>query len=238
MLTQLDDSTLIRYGIRYRTRYLVEQARYTLKLAQSESPPLELPPGYLSLVEAAISHVESSRDDKELAAVESKLATSRQNAAAAEAKVWRRKVTNRAHRASRFGASIPKELLTVVRTNSVPKLLENVGTMVRLLSEYASELSYAGAVEPLIDEGQSLYDALSELDADQEVKRLAELPARVRALYRSRGELYVAIKIIHDAGREKYVRDSDKASRYTLRILHRRGTKRSGSESDIEGESM
>lgn len=225
MLTQLDDMTLIRYGTRYRTRYLVEQGRYTLKLALSEQPGLDLPPNYLSRIERAIAMVEATRDDRELAAVESKLATTHQDAFAQDAKVWRRKVATRSQRAARLGAKVPKELLTVVRTNSVPKLLESVGTTLHLLKEFAPEVSCAGEVRPLIEEGTKLHDALASADAEQEHKRFAELPARVRALYRDKGELYIALKVVNDAGRERHIRDSHRASRYSLSILHRRGAR-------------
>lgn len=67
--------------------------------------PLDLPTNYLQCVEEAISKVEATRDDEELAAVESKLATERQNQYLQEGKDWRRKVTARTHRAARMGAS-------------------------------------------------------------------------------------------------------------------------------------
>lgn len=222
MLTQLDDLTLIRYGARYRTRYLLEQARYTLKLALSEEPPLELPGGYLARVEEAIGRVEATRDDREFAAVESKLATGKQNRFAEEARTWRRKVTARARRAASLGATIPRELLTTVRTSSVPKLAENVSVMLLLLAELSEELACAGDVQPLIETGRAIHERLVLADAEQEHKRFAELPESVRSLYRERGELYVALKVIHEAGREQYASDPHKASRYTLNLLYRR----------------
>lgn len=234
MLTQLDDDTLVRYGIRYRTRYLLEQARYTLKLAGGETPPLELPGGYLSRIERAIAALEATRDDREMAAVESKLATLRQNSFVAEGKVWRRKVATRARRAARLGASIPPELLTIGQARSVPKLLDSMGTMLRLLKELELEMSCAGDVGPLLEEGRRIHDALAEADAEQELKRLQELPARVRDLYRMRGELYVGLKVVNDAGRERHIRDPHRASRYNLSILHRRGARHGEPEEAVE----
>lgn len=237
MLTQLDDMTLIRYGTRYRTRYLVEQARYSLKLALSEQPGLDLPPNYLSRIERAIAMVEATRDDRELAAVESKLATSRQNSFAHEGKVWRRQVTTRTHRAARLGAKIPKELLVIGRADTVPKLLESMGVMLRLLNEYAPEVSCAGEIRPLIDAGRKIYEALASADADQEHKRLSELPASVRTLYRDRGELYIALKVVNDAGRERHIRDPHRGSRYNMSILHRRGARHGEPEEVAPAES-
>lgn len=234
MLTQLDDMTLVRYGTRYRTRYLLEQARYTLKLAQGETPPLELPGGYLERIERAIAALEVTRDDRELAGVESQLATMRQNGFVAEGKIWRRKVTTRARRAARLGANIPKELLTIGQAHSVPKLLDSMGTMLRLLKEFELEMSCAGPVEPLLDEGRKVHHGLAEADAEQEVKRLQELPSRVRDLYRMRGELYVGLKVVNDAGRERHIRDSHRASRYSLSILHRRGARHGEPEESVE----
>lgn len=236
MLTRLDDPTLVRYGVRFRTRYLLEQARYTLKLASSEKPPLELPSNYLSDVEFAIANVEATRDDRELAAVESKMATQRQDAFFSEGKVWRRKASTRAHSAARLGANIPKDLLTIGRADTVPKLLDSMGKMLTLLKEYSSEMSCAGDIKPLIDEGQKLHDGLASADADQEHKRLAALPAAVQTLYRDRGELYVALKVINNAGRERYIRDPKRAAGYHMSILHRRGA-RVGESEEAKGSS-
>lgn len=227
MLTQLDEMTLVRYGSRYRTRYLLEQLRFTLKLAGSENPPLDLPRDYLSEVEAGVARLESARDDREVAEVESKYATLRQNDLIAEAKVWRRKAATRAQRAARLGANVPKELLTIGRVNSVPALLESIGTTVRLFEEHAPELSLAGDVGPLVAEGRRIHDALAEADAEQEFKRLADLPAKVRELFRLKGELYVALKVVNDAGKERHASDPVAAARYNLGILYRY-TRRSG----------
>lgn len=225
MLTQLDDMTLVRYGTRYRTRYLLEQARYTLKLAGGEKPPLELPTDYLSRIERAVARLEETRQDRELAEVESQLATSRQNAFVSDGKVWRRTVATRAQMAARLGATVPKELLVIGRVHTVPALLDSMGTMLRLLTEFAPVLSCAGDIEPLIAEGRSIQAALAEADAEQEVKRLHELPAKVRELLRLKGELYVAIKVVNDAGRGRHMRNPHTASRYNLSILHRRGAR-------------
>lgn len=225
MLTQLDEMTLVRHGVRYPTRYLVEQARYTLLLAKAEQPALDLPPSYLACVEEAIAKVEATRDDKELAAVESKRATERQNQYFRAGKDWRRKVTARTRRAAGMGAHVPKELLIVGRADTVPKLLESIGTMVSLLREFREVLACAGDVGPLIEEGRRIHDGLAAADADQEHKLLTELPTRFRALYRDRGELYVALKVINDAGRERHIHDPHAAFRYNLMILRRRGAK-------------
>lgn len=221
MLTRLDDKTLVRYGTRYRTRYLLEQARYTLKLAGSEQPPLDLPKGYLARLEETIARLEMARDDRELAEVEGQRATSLQNALMAEGMVWRRQVAMRAKRAARLGANIPKELSTIGRTTTVPKLLESMGTMIRMLREFAPALASTGEVESLLIEGRRLHDALAEADAQQEVKRLQDLPEKVRELLRLKGELYVAIKVVNDAGKERHLRNPHAASKYRLSILYR-----------------
>lgn len=224
MLTQLDDMTLIRYGIRFRTGYLVEQARYTLKLALSEDPPLDLPAGYLARIEQMIARVEGTHDDREVAEVESRLARERQDLLYRESKMWRRRMVARTHRAARMGANIPKELLTVGRADTVPKLLESMATTLRLVGEFASELSCVGNNAPLVEQGKKLFEDLASADADQEHKRLVALPASVQGLYRDRGELYIGLKIINDAGREQHFDDPPRASRYSMLILHRRGT--------------
>lgn len=225
MLTRLDEETLLRYGARYRTGYLLEQARYTCALASSETGGLLLPDGYLARVEEAILRVEAMRDDREAISVASKMATSKQNAAFEEAKLWRRKVASRTQRAARMGVRLPSELLVIRRATTVPAILEYVGLTLRLLRANAELLRSVGDVKPFIEEGQKIHDLLASADATQEMKRLAELPAAVRCLWRSKGELYVALKVINDAGRELHQSDPERASRYHLRILHRRGAK-------------
>lgn len=230
MLTKLDDMTLIRYGTRYRTRYLLEQGRYTLKLAGAERPPLDLPPDYLLRMEKAIARLEGADKDREIAAVESKYATLQQNALFNEGKIWRRKVAMRAEQASRFGAEVPDELLTIRRARTVPALLQSLYRTLGLIEQYATELSVVGDVASLVTEGRRIHDALAQADAEQEYKRLSELPAKVRELFRLKGELYVALKIVNGAGKARHAADPELAARYNLAILNRRGPKRGETE--------
>ena len=64
----------------------------------------------------------------------------------------------------------------------------------------------AGA-DKLLEEGKSLLENLESADANQEVKRLSELPGKVRAFQEKKGVLYMGLKVIGDAGQEVHAHD-------------------------------
>jgi hypothetical protein len=66
-----------------------------------------------------------------------------------------------------------------------------------------------------------LFDALQQADAAQEQTRAAYLPASVTAFYARKGELYLGLKVINDAGHELHAGDLQAAAKYNLSLLHR-----------------
>lgn len=222
MLTQYDDVTLARTGRYLRAEFLVQQARYTLEIADQDGPALWalLPDGYERAMKDMLWSLERRLKERTVAAEESRIATIAQNEWMARGKVWRRKVVSRAKRATRFGQDLPDGLLVLGRVGSVEALLGQVIDMVHLLEQYADRIP--GGVRDLVEEGRRIAAELSTADAKQEAARLATLPEAVRAFWADKGRLYFGIKAIHDAARELHADDSLKAARYNLSILHRR----------------
>lgn len=225
MITTRSTNDLAKTGQRYRASYLVQQAGYTLGIAAADGPALAalLPTNFVDQVTQARNDVDQARQDKTNAAAESKHATTTQNSQLRAAKVWRRKAVKRAQRAERQGVDIPDALTQMGSARSVPAVLEQVSKTLGLLSKHTAELDSVGpATQPLIDEGQQLYDALQQADADQERSRAADLPSSVMAFYARKGELYLGLKVINDAGQELHAGDPQACARYNLSILHRR----------------
>jgi hypothetical protein len=211
-------------GAHHRASYLVQQAGYTLGLAAADGAALSalLPPNYLDQVAQARNDVDHARQDKVNMEAESKQATNAQNIQVRAAKVWLRKAVKRSQRAQRQGATVAAELTQIGRTQTVPAILEQVSKVLALLASHATELDSLGPpTQPLIDEGQQLYDTLQQVDADQERTRAAVLPASVVAFYTRKGELYVGLKVINDAGHELHAQDPQAAAKYNLSILNR-----------------
>jgi hypothetical protein len=211
-------------GAHYRASYLVQQAGYTLGIAAADGAALSalLPPNYLDQVTQARNDVDRARQDKVNMEAESKQATNAQNTQVRAAKVWLRKAVKRSQRAQRQGATIAAELTQIGRTQTVPAILQQVSKVLALLASHIAELDSLGPpTQPLIDEGQQLYNTLQQVDADQERTRAAALPASVVAFCTRKGELYLGLKVINDAGHELHAHDPQAAAKYNLSILHR-----------------
>lgn len=231
MLTSWTKEKLVPLGARLRADFLVEQAGYTLGISADEGVELKdlLPEGYLEETQAAMAQVSAARQDKALLAEEAKDATKNHNVAAAEAKVWRRKVSNRALRATRIGAAMPDTLLHIGKADSLPELAGQVDVMVKLFEENLAKMPGKGA-EKLVTEGKALAGTLKLSNAEQEVKRFSSLPAAVQDFYTQKGTLYLALKAINDAGHELHAGDSHSSARFNLSILHRRRTRKAEPE--------
>ena len=218
---------IIEIGRRVMTDFLAEQGGYTLGIAAAEGEALTdlLPEGFIDYAQGLRDQVNLSRKDKTLMAEESKDATSVQNDAASRAKVWRRRAVRRATRATRFGHSKPDGLLKIGNVSTLAGL---TGQLKEMTALYEKHLAKMPGKDPtvLLDEGKAILSLLSTADADQDVKRLRDLPGALRRFYELKGLLYFAIKAINDAGHELYADDATSASRFNLHILYRRGTRR------------
>lgn len=231
MITELSREELVALGSRMRADYLIEQAGYTLGLAALDGDPLAalLAEGYLAEVRLVLDDLNRARQDRAVVEAESKDARRTHSQAFAEAKVWRRAVARRATLARRMGKNIPDGLLRVANARTPQALAAQVVDMVRLLEENLEQIQGAGKAE-LVAQGRALADALQSTDANQEVKRLAELPDAVKRFYEKKGTLYIGLKVINDAGQALHAADSSHSARYNLSILYRRGGSRAAAQ--------
>lgn len=188
MITELTRAELIAAGERHRSDYLVEQAGYTLGVAAVDGQALSdlLPDQYLQEVTAMRDTVNRARQDKHLAAEESKGATLKQNLAVDNAKVWRRKVAKRAQRATRMGIAMPDGLIHISQSRTVPAIISQLGIMLKLLETNLAVMPGKGT-EELLAEGRTILDALQGADSSQEVKRFKQLPTAVQDFYEQTG---------------------------------------------------
>lgn len=231
MITEVSKEKLMEVGSRLRADYLVEQAGYTFGVAAFDGRALEelLPDGFVAEVKAVLEKVNEARKDKALMAAESKEATRVQNSAFRRAKIWRRKVAKRARNAAEMGKSIPDGLIKISQAKTLPALQAQVSEMVRLLEANLS-LFHGAGLEKLLEEGRKLESEMMVKDAEQEVKRLKELPEKVIDFYIQKGLLYIGLKIINNAGQELHSEAPLLAARYNMSILHRHGVKREEEE--------
>lgn len=192
MSPQDDETTLANLGSRLRAEYLVQQAQYTLEVAQADGPELWalLPAEHERTLRGLMQVVEARRRERTVLAEESRLATRAQNEWIAQGKVWRRKVVSRAKLGTRLGKKLPGKLLRIGRADTVQPLLSQMSDMVNLLEQYAADIP--GGVRELVEEGRHIVQQLSSVDAKQEAKRLAELPQAVRAYHAEKARLYLA----------------------------------------------
>ncbi len=165
-------------------------------------------------------------EDKVVMTAESKLATGTQNTAMRTLKEWGRKAVARTKAASRTGAPIPDQSIIVLDARSVPAMIAQAQRQLSLMAEHATTMDKLGApVQPLIDEGRLLCDALIAADGEQELARQSSLPSKVSSFYLWKAELYTGLKMINDAGHELYAHNPLSSARFNLSLLHRRGSR-------------
>jgi hypothetical protein len=227
MITTMPKKELIELGERYRAQYLVEQAGYTLGIAAAEGEVMSdlLPDNFLLEAAAARDSVNFALKDKTLMAEEAKDAKSSEVSAFTAGKVWRRRAVGRSKRAARLGKSIPDGLLKIGRTTNSASFVSRLKEMVELFEQNLTSMPGKDAPK-LLSDGKELLLTLSAADTDKNVKRIKEMPTAVQDFYEQKGILYIALKIINDAGQELYADDANAAGLYNLQILHRRGSRR------------
>lgn len=225
MLTNLGPDELVTLGSGLRLQALVAQARYTLGIAAQDGDRLPdyLPEGYLAATDEKRREVEALADEKGDAAAASREATEESRGTQHDGKMWCRRVERRILRARRIDKGLPLPPSRPGELGRQAHLIAHLGALLGYLKQNGAALDAAtgGHAAALADEGELLREAVRSADQEQEVRLLSHLPQATRNLYRAKGELYVAIKTIHDAGRELHVADDAAAARYNLSILHR-----------------
>jgi hypothetical protein len=237
MISEMDKDQVIELGSRNNAGLLLEQYGYTMGLAKLEEDLIAalLAPGFLGEVAGAAEKVSVSLKDRTLAAEEKKGSTQEQNSLLRQAKVWRRAVANRASRSKRMGKSIPDALIRAEPVQGVAPAIVLMEKIVGLL-EANKALLFGADVAGMIAEGKRLLREIKKIDADQEVKRLKSLPEAVLNFYFEKGQLFIGIKIINDAGRELHAGDGEKAGRYNMSILYRNTRKKKNAAKEKAAE--
>ncbi|MCC6522492.1 MAG: hypothetical protein IT373_07510 [Polyangiaceae bacterium] len=225
MFEHVPEDVLVAMGERLRGEALVLQARYSLDLAAGDGDELRalLPADFVPATAALAAAIGILLADPALAAADAGLSQAGADDGVRAAKVWRRRLVQRAVRAQRFGAKLPAELVQVGRAGAAGPLAVQLRSLAKLATDHAAELAKAGA-EPagLVSEGLALADVLARAVRDREVHSLSDLPAAARQLCADKGRLYFALKALHDAGHELYAHDPVGAARYNLTLLYRR----------------
>lgn len=223
MITAVPFLELVSIGLRLRAAFLIQQARYTLGIAGADGPGLAalLVAGFLEEVTHLLEEVEKSFQDRAVAAQETRQSTATQNLGVRSIKVWRRKVTKRARRAALAGMSIPEELSNLGRSQATVRVLEDANRAIALLTENLAGLDKVGpGSAALIDEGKRLYQELANADSAQEQRLATDLPTAVAAFNAKKAELYIALKMINEAGHELHADNAPASAAYNLSVLY------------------
>ncbi len=181
MSTKPDTAKMGALGRRFRTAYLLQQAGYTLGLAQAEGPPLAalLPGGYVDMVVKLRDDVQKAQEDRAVHTADAKQATDTEQQTMHAATIWARKVGKRSQSAQHLGIGVPAELTRQSSPSTVPGMLDRLNKTLALLGEQAAAMDAAmPATQPLIDEGRKLYHALGALlDRTPDLRDLVRGPA-------------------------------------------------------------
>src|SRR4030042_7006616 len=76
-------------------------------------------------------------------------------------------------------------------------------------------------LDSMIEEGKSLAGKIKAVDAEQEVRRLKNLPDAVKQFHYKKGLLFIGLKVINEAGRELHADNPTDAAKYNLSIVYR-----------------
>ena len=227
MATQSDTARDVATGMRFRGKYLVQQAGYTIGLGALAGTALagKMPPNFLERTAVLRSEVEKSLEDKTVRTAESRQATDAQNQCRHDAKIWIRQAGRRCLSAMQLGVDLPPELGTLSSPPTVPGMLDQMSKTLSLLEKHAAEMDTIGLpVQEHIAEGRKLHQALQAADSAQERTRAADLPAATAAFCAKKGQLYTMLKVINNAGHELFANNPAEAGKFNMSILHRHGS--------------
>jgi hypothetical protein len=224
-ITSLSEAELVEIGRDKRAPQLLQQAGYTIPLAQSYGDALAklMAPGLLDKVIKARDGLAAAFEDKTIMTAEAKLATGSQNMAMRSVKEWGKRAVARAEAAILAGAILPTQLTEIPNARAVPARVAQAQRLLGLLAEHAATMDKVGApTTPLVEEGRALCDALLAADGSQEHARAAKLPIAVAGFYARKAELYIGLKMINQAGHELFAHDPASSSRFNLSLLYSR----------------
>lgn len=221
MLTQLHHDELLIIGSRVPAERLVAQAAQTLKAAVREGRNMDrvLPKGYLTEVRRCLEEVAQAQRQREIREVEGRHLDEVVAQAFHEAKVWRRQVAHRIQEALHLGIPVWEELVRIREARTAETLSQNLLAMVELLEPHVAQLP-GRDWRAVLDRGRRLADTLDATLAASRL-HLQRLPESVREYYAAKGRLYMALKVINDAGWSLHSDSGAEAARFNLDILYR-----------------
>ncbi len=221
MLTKVCNEDLLAIGARVRAEKLLAQADYTLKTATKEGRALEsiLPKGYLSEVRDTREQLAQARRSKVIQEAEKRDVEEFVTQAFHEAKVWRRQVAHRAQQALHQGVPVKEEIFRIREARTAEALSKNILQMIDLLEPHRDKLP-GQDWEKVFQEGRRLAETLSATVAPSE-KSLRDLPEDVREFYETKGQLYMALKVINDAGWALHSDSSTAAAKFNFETMYK-----------------
>ncbi len=222
MITEQPRDDVIAAGARHPGENLIEQAGYTAGIAAADGQAMAglLPAGYLNDLKTVIELVRDTLKDREFGAQESKFATRGQNQAMRRAKQWMRKVARRAKRAEHMGRKMPDLLLSMPNEKRIADVAKRMDQVVNEFEKNMSAIP-GGDNAAVLEEGKAIAKSFLDADAAQEIKRLKDLPEKVREYYFQKGLLYTGLKVVNEAGHELHLYDPVAAAKYNMKILYR-----------------
>ncbi|NUN12153.1 MAG: hypothetical protein HUU55_00800 [Myxococcales bacterium] len=214
----------IEFGMRRRAIPLIRQSEVALQLFLKE------PQGFIDLLPdpkidekmtLSIEQINEAMKDRQIAEADAKGATRVQDEQMAKGKIWLRKATKRNKRGVLVGVQVPEEMQVHGRLRSVNTMLSTLKSFTDWMKTNNSQLASAGkGLDALIAEGVEIHTKLSNYDAKQEAMLIQTVPAAVRVFWKTKGELYIQLKILHNAAKEFYAADLEKSAQYNMDILY------------------
>lgn len=222
----LSKEDYIRAGLRSPGRNLVDQANATIKLAADDLKALKgeelLDDKELKDARDLVAAVDAGLKDRTVAEAEARTFTGAQDDLLRKMKVLRRKLRSAGARALRGSTDLDEFNQRTARGSSIPRLKEEVKAKLAIVARNAEAFKSKGAGPRFVALVEKTLADLETADAAQEAS-LSSLPPATREFSEKKGRLYYAVKDLNDAGRSLYADDVEKAARYNLRILYRRG---------------
>jgi hypothetical protein len=223
MISELGREHLTGLGARFSGAHLLEQATYTLELAANDGKAIDrlLPNGYVAEVRRLVGSVLATLATPAIAAGEERELDEANSQPIREARKWRRKVARRASRARVIGRDVPDVLVRLNDVDCSAAVATQVSSMLAWL-ETEPDLLPGQDVAEIITSGKALAKQLARERVTEHAARLAGLPLGDQRFCEEKGELYVGLRVINDAGKELHAGNRTAASRYNLAVLSRR----------------
>lgn len=221
-------------GSNIKTRNLIEQAGYTLKLAKEDKVILAdagLTDQDLTEADALLKEVTTMEGTQEISKDGISISVDSVDDKVTEAKDWVNNARLKAKRTFRHNKTVLDDFYDTGGPvkRSVPRIIAAMIKLIDLNRKYSAELAKQKGGEAYAVLGEEILKKLQDTDSDKERTKKA-VPEATQNLYLKQGQLYYKLKDINDSGQEAFTGNRLKASQYNMEILHRGGAKRKEEE--------